>query len=175
MPGDISEHTKYIVDLPYPEPMIEKKDVYYANILFDDYSGVISEMTAINLYIYQHIIGEEAYDKYAEIVGGIAMAEMKHLELLGETIKLLGLKPVFKGSCAVYNRPWNAQYVNYSSNIRDMIEEDIKSEKKAIENYKYHIYLIQDKYIRNLLERIILDERLHLKLFKELYEIYKVV
>jgi bacterioferritin len=173
MPGDISKYTKYTVDLPYPEPMVEKKDAYYAELLFEDYSGAVSEMTAINLYVYQHIIGEGKYDDYAELIGGVAMAEMKHLELLGETIKLLGQKPIYKSSIAMYNQPWTASYINYSTNIKDMILEDIKSEQKAIENYKYHLYLIEDKYIRELINRIILDEKLHLKYFKEIYEKYQ--
>ena len=53
-----------------------------------------------------------------------------------------------------------------------MLKEDIKAEKKAIENYRYHITLIQDRHIIKLLERIILDEELHLKLFTQEYEKY---
>jgi bacterioferritin len=69
-------------------------------------------------------------------------------------------------------RPWNPMYVNYATFIREMLIEDIQSEQKAIENYKYHITLIHDKYIRKLIERIILDEEYHLKLFKQQYEKY---
>lgn len=89
MPGDISKHTKYIANLPYPEPRVESPNVQYANILLRDYSGAVSEFTAVNLYVYQHFVSDEEYEDYAELIGGISMAEMKHLELLGETIKLL--------------------------------------------------------------------------------------
>ena len=30
MPGDISKHAKYKVDLPYPEAKVEQKNIYYA-------------------------------------------------------------------------------------------------------------------------------------------------
>lgn len=50
--------------------------------------------------------------------------------------------------------------------------EDIQSEQKAIDNYNYHITLIQDRYIRKLLERIIIDEVLHIKLLKEMNDKY---
>lgn len=55
-----------------------------------------------------------------------------------------------------------------------MLLEGTKSERKAIENYKYHILIIKDSHIRELLERIILDEELHVKLFIELYEKYSI-
>ena len=45
MPGDISKHTKYIVNLPYPEPRVEKTSIGYANVLLKDYAG---EVTAVN-------------------------------------------------------------------------------------------------------------------------------
>lgn len=66
----------------------------------------------------------------------------------------------------------DATFVNFTIYIREMLLEDIKAETKAIENYKYHISIINDKYIVELLNRIILDEELHLRLFKELYEKY---
>lgn len=172
MPGDISKHTKYISDLPYPEPRVEGTNVEYANILLKDYSGRVSEFTAISLYSYQHFISDGQFEDYAEVIGGVSMAEMKHLELLGETIKLLGVKPIYIDSACPPGKLWTPGYVNFTILIKEMLVEDIKSEKKAIENYKYHISIIKDRYIRELLERIILDEELHVKLFMELYEKY---
>lgn len=169
MPGDISKHTKYSVDLPYPEAKVEQKNVYYANILLQDYAGAISEFTAVGLYIYQHFVSDERYKEYAKIIGKISIVEMKHLELLGKTIKLLGVKPVFTNSVCPYGQMWTAKYVNFDTCIKGMLLEDIRAETKAIENYEKHLCLINDKYIKKLLERIILDEKLHLKIFKELY------
>lgn len=172
MPGDISKHTKYIVNLPYPEPRIERQDVQYANILLQDYAGAVSEFTAINLYSYQHFVSEGEYEDYAEVIGKVSMAEMKHLELLGETIKMLGIKPIYIDSACPQGKLWTPCYVNFTVYIKEMLLEDIKAEMKAIDNYKYHITIIKDKYITELLKRIILDEELHLKLFRELYEKY---
>lgn len=172
MPGDISKHTKYIIDLPYPEPEAERQNIEYANILLKDYAGPVSEFTAVSLYSYQHFVSEGDFYDYAELIGGVSMAEMKHLELLGETIKLLGIKPAFIDSVYPNGRLWSARYVNFISSIREMLLEDIKAETQAIENYKRHIFMISDKHIRKLLERIILDEQYHLKLFKEMYEKY---
>lgn len=69
-----------------------------------------------------------------------------------------------------HGKLWSPIYVNYTTYIMAMLKEDIKAEKTAIENYKYHITLIQDRHIIRLLERIILDEELHLKLFTQEYK-----
>lgn len=172
MPGDISKHTKYIVNLPYPEPRAEGLNEQYANILLKDYAGEVSEFTAVSLYSYQHFVSDRKYNDYAELVGGISIAEMKHMELLGETIKILGVKPIYTDNAFPPGHLWTARYVNFTIIIREMLAEDIRSEIKAIENYKYHISIIDDKYIRELLHRIIMDEELHLKLFNKMYEKY---
>lgn len=172
MHSDISKHNKYSINLPYPEPMIEMQNIEYANILLKDYAGAVSEFTAISLYVYQHFVSEGQYKDYAELIGGVSVVEMKHLELLGETIKLEGIKPMYFDNAVPHGKLWSPMYVNYTTYIMAMLKEDIKSEQKAIENYKYHITLIQDKHIIKLLERIILDEELHLKLFTQEYEKY---
>lgn len=171
MLDDLWRRSKYSVDKPYPEAKVERKNVEHANLLLGDYAGQVSEFTAISLYSFQHFVSDEVYKDYAEVIEGIAVVEMKHLELVGETIKLLGVKPAFTGS--FYNgTPWNGCFVNYTTNILDMLMEDIRSEEQAIRTYEKHICLINDNCIKKLLERIILDERLHLKLFNELLHKY---
>lgn len=172
MPGDISKHTKYMDNKPYPEPKVESENMFYANLLLQDYAGMASEFTAVSLYSFQHIVSEKEYKDYAELIGGISMVEMKHLELLGKTIKLLGRKPAFiYCSCNEWEY-WKSSNVDYADNILDMLRADIRSESEAIENYKKHLEMIGDKYIRKLLDRIITDEKLHLKLFENMYNKY---
>lgn len=161
---------KCYVDLPYPEIKVEKPNIEYAKILLNSYAGKISEDSAAHLYIFQHIILEDKYKKYSSILKKIGIVEMHHLEMLGETIRKLGIEPVFMS----YDKnksglvPWRSNYINYSVNIRDIINIDIDAEEKAIEYYKYTIEIIKDKYVRKLIERIIMDEELHLKIFKEI-------
>ncbi|MCX7903218.1 MAG: ferritin-like domain-containing protein [Caloramator sp.] len=173
MPGDIKKAAKFSVNINYPEPKVEKKCINYANLLLLDYSGVVSELTASLLYIYQHLITEGNYEDYAETVAGIAVIEMKHLELLGETIKLLGLKPMYAIPHMGLYYPWNSRLIDYSTNINKMIDIDIQSELDAIKQYEEHKIIIKDKYIRELLSGIIEDEKLHIKFFRELKEKYK--
>lgn len=151
---------------PYPEPRVVRQNQYYATLLLEDYVGTVSEMTAINQYFY-HYLTFENYNDLAELEECISIIEMHHLELLGETIQLLGVPPEYR--TLTNNRPtyWNASYVYYGTNICDRLASDIAAEKAAIQQYRYHQYLIDDPYIKELLERIIRDEEHHLKLFSE--------
>ena len=54
------------------------------------------------------------------------------------------------------------------NNVYDMLMFNIESEKKAIERYKETIKYTQNKSIKDLLERIILDEQTHLEIFSRL-------
>ena len=49
-----------------------------------------------------------------------------------------------------------------------MLITNIKSEKMAIKNYEHHKSLIDDKYIKEMLSRIILDEKRHVEIFETL-------
>ncbi|WP_123053768.1 ferritin-like domain-containing protein [Clostridium sp. JN-1] len=170
MPGDISKNTKFMAKKSYPEPKVEGKNIFYANLLLQDYAGMVSEFTAVSLYVYQHIVSEDEYADYSYLIGKISIVEMKHLDLLGDTIRLLGTAPIYTNSVYPCNKLWTAAYVNFDCRIENMIREDIKSECAAIEQYNKHICMINDTYIRKLLKRIVMDEEIHLKYLKKFYE-----
>ncbi|MCM1052529.1 MAG: manganese catalase family protein [Ruminococcus sp.] len=155
-------------NLPYPKVQVEKKNPYYAKLLLEDYAGENSEDTAIHLYLYESLVLSEEHQEYKKILMSIAEVEMHHLRLLGKTIKELGLKPIY-GS--IINKDnisyWNSSYVNYNINIKDILILDIKREETAIKSYKKHRSIINDRYIYTLLTKIISDEEIHLKIFKD--------
>lgn len=161
---------KVKIDLPYPEVRVEEKNPYYADLLSQDYAGSVSETTAVMQYSYQHFDKFKENKEFAKIIEEIAEVEMKHLELLGETIKLLGKEPVYKtceserGDCVF----WTGDNVFYKTDLKDMLNADINSEKNAIKNYEHHKMLINDKYIKEMLSRIILDEKRHVQIFEML-------
>ncbi len=163
---------KVKLDIPYPEVKVEEKNPYYADLLSEDYAGRTSETTATLLYSYQHFNTFDSNEEFSKIIEEIAIVEMKHLEMLGKTIKLLGKEPIYKtceasrGDCVM----WTASNIDYSTRLKEMLEVDIREESKAIKIYESHKKLIKDKYIKNMLDRIILDEKRHLEIFKSLYE-----
>lgn len=161
----------YQINKPYPEIKVIGKNEVYAKILLESYGGSISEDTAVHEYIYQHIVLKDIDEKLSNALLKISMVEMKHVSFLGEIINMLGLNPEFSKFNYFTNNyePWNGLYLNYSTDILEMLKHDIKMEETAISQYKKSIHLINDPYIKNLLERIIEDEILHLHIFKTFY------
>lgn len=163
---------KVNLDIPYPEVKVEEKNPYYADLLSENYAGKTSETTATLLYSYQHFSTFDSNIEFSKIIEEIAIVEMKHLEMLGKTIKLLGQEPIYKtceasrGDCVM----WSASNVDYSTKLKDMLKFNIQSESNAIKNYETHKKIIKDKYIKNMLDRIILDEKRHLEIFNILYD-----
>lgn len=163
---------KVKLDIPYPKVRVEEKNPYYADLLSEDYAGIKGELTAITQYSYQHMEKFSSNIEFSKIMEEIAKAEMIHLELLGKTIKLLGKNPIYstcessRGDCIM----WNSNFVNYSTDLKDMLKIDISSEEAAIKTYTLHKKLIDDKYIKEMLDRIIMDEKRHLEIFNYLYD-----
>lgn len=165
---------EYHAKNPYPIPRVEKENREYGYLLLQDYAGEVSEDTAIHLYFYQYFIKQNKDPELAEALKKIAIVEMHHLELLGETILLLGVDPKYriKGTPFQQDIFWNASYVNYEQRTKALLEVNMASERKAIQNYMLHRKIIKDPYIQQLLTRIIEDEEVHLKIFKYFYEKY---
>jgi bacterioferritin len=161
------EHTKRWCALaaPYPAPEVAQPNLYFATLLLEDYAGAISELTAINQYMYHHFMFDGQYEDLAELEECIAIIEMHHLELLAQTILLLGVDPMYRTITNNSPKFWDASFVFYGADICDRLAADIAAEKQAIKQYRKHQCLINDMHIKNLLERIILDEKYHLRLF----------
>ena len=152
-------------NIPYPKLMNIKRNIRYANLLYDIFAGEEGELTAVNQYIYEHI-ELKRYEGFSKILLSIAIEEMHHLELIADLIKRLGKKPYYinQNQCM-----WNANNIKYHfNNVYEMIIFNIDSEKKAIASYKESIKYTQNKSIKDLLERIILDEQTHLEIFNRL-------
>ena len=141
----------------------------YADLLNVDYCGFVSELSAITQYINNEnrISFEEC--AMARTLLGIAIAEMMHLQKLGELIVLLGGNVDF--SCKTCNgRPklWSPEYLTIPENIDKMLTADIEAEKDAVRQYEMHIKMIDDDCVNAVLRRIILDEEYHIMLLKSL-------
>lgn len=155
---------------PYPPIKVMEPNPHYARILLDSYAGTVSEMTAITMYLYHHYDSEDALPEFADVVEGVAIVEMFHLEILAKMIILLGGDPRYYGSNGVW---WSGRYVNYLTGEPCLqIHADIQAESAAIKQYRQQIIAIDDPHVQNMLQRIIKDEQLHLSLFKKLLDKY---
>ncbi len=153
-------------DVPWPEAIITRPDLRDAMLLQEDYASKESETTAILTYVYQVYIIDQMDETIADIIEHIAIAEMIHHEKLGIMIAQLG------GTPAIYSKNgwWSGSYINYTKNIRDMLIHDIKAEQEAIANYKRTILRLNNDSIKEVIQRIILDEELHIETFKALLD-----
>ena len=107
---------EYYVNKPYPVPRVEQKNKEYAEILFNSFAGMVSEETAVHQYLYQHFILKEPYKTILE---KIAIVEMHHLNLLAETIFLLGEDPKYEvESAESIAIPWTSSYVPYPKDLK---------------------------------------------------------
>ena len=63
---------------------------------------------------------------------------------------------------------WNGSFVNYTLDPKRYLSENILAEQNAIMNYERTILNLSTDSVKMLLERIILDEEIHIKIFKQL-------
>ncbi len=158
---------------PYPEIRVVKQNPSYARLLLEDYAGVVSETSAIMQYNYHHFVLKNQYKDAADLLACISLVEMHHQEMLASTIIMLGVDPCYRVFTVTNEEKyWNASYVFYGIDFCDRISMDIAGEWAAIANYRKHQYMIDDLYIKELLERVILDELHHITLFNQLMQRY---
>lgn len=158
-----------MMDLPYPPIQVQGKNQVYANLLSVDYCGSVSEMSAITQYINNENRMSCEKCPLVKTILGIAMAEMIHLQKLGELIFLLGGNISFAARQQNGRQKlWSPAYLTIPKTVKKMLLADIESEKAAINQYKLHIKMIHDNYINAVLARIIKDEEYHIMLLQAL-------
>lgn len=171
--GTIPFDLTYRVDILYPNVEVDGPNKEYLRLISEDYAGMVSEMTALNQYDYQKLILDNpTYREVSEALEAISHVERLHLDLMGELVILLGGDSRFWSMRKGTPQYWSPQYVNYTKSPRDILLENIKGEEKAIKQYQSHISRIKDPQVTALLKRIVLDEQLHLEIFKDLYTRY---
>ena len=162
MKGDLhmcesQEKYQYVDEAPYPPVQVCGRNQDYAIAILGNIGACNSEMSAIALYFYNSIILGESYEEVGRIFHKISMVEMHHLNIFGRLSEMLGAEP----------RLWSV-----NRKIDSLLKNAYKGELDAIDKYTKQLSWIEDEHIRANLERIILDEKCHLKIFESLYEKY---
>ncbi len=158
-----------MADLPYPPICAKEKNPVYASLLSIDYCGSVSELSAITQYINNENRMSCEHCPLAKTILGIAMAEMMHLQKLGELIHLLGGKVDFAAKQPNGRmRLWTPEYLTLPEQIGKMIAADIEAEQAAINQYLMHIKMIRDPQVNAVLARIIKDEEYHIMLLRSI-------
>lgn len=154
--------------IEYPKIPNLYPNTRYARMLYNDFAGSKGELTAVTQYIYEHI-NYNYNPELSKILLQIAIEEMRHIDILGEIIKKLGENPIYVNS---EKKPWTSENVTYHfHSIDEMLEYNVMAEDAAIIGYKNAIKYTKNIYLKNIFERIILDEEKHKEIFTKLQTI----
>lgn len=160
-----------MIEWPYPPIQVNDQNQDYANMLSVDYCGSVSELSAITQYINNENRLSDEQCSVAKTILGIAMAEMIHLQKLGELIFLLGGNVDYTARTRNgRSRMWTPKYLTLPANPREMLIADIESEQDAIRQYKMHMEMIRDHSVNAVLARIIKDEEYHIIMLNALID-----
>jgi bacterioferritin len=132
--------------------------------LLDMLNGAIAREIQVSIqYMWQHVqwIGVKGYAT-KDAFEGIARQEMKHAETVAERLFYLGGIPTTK-----------PEPINVGKTLKEMIAQDVKDEKKAIDMYKEIIVVARkesDETTAFLFMEILKDEEDHHDTFTTLLE-----
>lgn len=164
----VSKPEMFRSPLPYPKIKIKEKNRFFAREILSNVGGKVSEMSAVALYFYSHLL-TKSHPKIAEAFHHISITEMKHLEIFGELSLALGADPRLWSRANLGMKYWNAGFANYpcGNDVKVILNVSLKSELEAIEKYTHQMRIIKNENIREILGRIIEDEKLHVVIFKK--------
>jgi len=150
---------------PHPPLECVEPSPEAVRLLLSDYASANSELTAVTSYMYQAAILANPYPAVSKALRKIGIAEMEHLELLAETIIALGGDPQYRSevrqSCGFDY--WTGAFADCSKFVRDILQNDIKAEQCAIEQYYRHADVIPIACVQALLRHIIKEEQQHIR------------
>ena len=134
-------------------------------LLSKAYASCGSELTAVLQYSFQSFVTSEPEIK--KLLNKISMTEMHHLKQLGEAIVKLGGVPYYtNGNLGDYT----TACVYEGSDIKTMLEQNIQDEKAAISYYEYIKQKLSSDSLRKLIDRLLLDEMVHIDTFGKMLE-----
>ena len=153
------------VNQPYPEIVGAVEDMQTVGVLKNLATSKMGELNGVLQYIYQSVIADKTNKEIASIFEEIGIVEMMHLDMLMHTITDFGGIPKYEDA---NGNPFNFSNINYSVKLKDMLQNNIKDEMIAIEAYTNARNKVKNQSLKDLLDRIILDEQKHLEVFKQL-------
>ena len=159
-----------LTQFPYPAVRVEAKNPAYARVMLGNIGDQSSEMSSYALYLYNQTI-TRAEPELTEAFRVVAEVERKHLELLSDAAFQLGADPrlwAVTGNVAQPMRYWSPGLLSYTANTRAMLQNALALERATIAKYERQTQEIRDDGILLLLRRILLDESMHVEIFRSL-------
>lgn len=151
------------VNKPYPEIINATNDKVAVNILKNLATSKTGELGGVLQYIYQSVVSDRINPEIAKIFEEISIVEMTHLDMLMHAIVDFGGIPKYEDG---QGNIFNTSQINYTLKLKDMLEGNIADETMAIRDYTQAINSVTNQSLKDLLSRILEDEKLHLDVFK---------
>lgn len=159
---------------PFPTAEGISNDAYSLRIISPEYASPTGELNAILQYIYHSFFFKKCgYSDIAETLVSIAVAEMMHLNLLGQTILALGAPPVFCRYPYSGFDYYSTKYVAYSRSLKFMLEDDLLAEKHAVLSYDKMLSKLKNAEVKQIVSRIRDDEILHVQTLESILSDFK--
>ncbi|MBI3271166.1 MAG: ferritin-like domain-containing protein [Planctomycetes bacterium] len=121
--------------------------------------ALADEIGSILQYLWQHWMVDGPYaPSFMEVFEKASRDEMRHMEIVGERIVVLGGDPTTQSSTVVKSR-----------DAIQMVKDNLAAEKQAVQLYKELVKLAdqeKDSATRHMLEGILLEEEAHLDLWQ---------
>ena len=167
-PFDKDGKIRFSSSLPYPPLEVEEPNAQYARMLGNDLASAKSEMTSICQYLYHSWTLPKSVDDIPTIMRRIAEVEMHHFDMLGQLIVKLGGNPRYM---SINKRPqfWQGRMVVCSRTPAMALKDDMVLEQSTIAVYRGQVSAIRDHHIVAVLRRILIDEEIHLAIFRYLF------
>ena len=134
--------------------------------MLSNLAGLYSEMNAVSLYFYNHVILKDVWPELSVAMEKISIVEMHHLDIFAHLAYHLGADPRLwdcQQGCLEY---WSPGYNVYPSHLKSLLENAIIQEQNTIAIYQQQITCIKERTIQKILHRIIEDEELHIQIFE---------
>ena len=170
----MEEHScgfQYRAEAPYPEIRVEERNRRYGEMMLYNLGGGTSEMSAVALYFYDYLMTADL-PEVSEVFRQIAMVEMHHLELFGQLARQLGMDPRLWSQQGGRMTWWSSGYLSYAPKLGPLLRIALREEQSTVQRYERQCRQIQDAGVTDCLQRILLDERLHVDIFRSLCETY---
>ncbi|MCL2495647.1 MAG: ferritin-like domain-containing protein [Oscillospiraceae bacterium] len=161
-----------LAGFPYPPVRVEAKNPAYARIMLGNIGDQNSETSSFALYLYNQVITSNDPELSAAF-RAVAETERRHLELLSQMAFQLGADPrmwAVTGNAAQPMRWWSPGLLTYTANTRSMLQNALALERATIAKYERQAQEIRDDGVLLLLRRILLDESMHVEVFRSLLD-----
>lgn len=151
------------INEPYPEIENATADLKTVAVLKNLASSSVGELEAVLTYIYQSIIANKTHKDIANLLEEIAIVEMEHMDMLMNAITAFGGVPKYEDCNGTM---YSTKFINYTQKLSEMLNNNIAAENIAIKDYTQAINLVSNDSLIKLFERIIMDEKRHIEIFK---------